>query len=153
MANYAEDKKIERKMCFVVWNPPPQDWVKLNVDGSKISASDSIAAGGVLRDHKKKWLGGFAINKGRGSVLEAELWGIFEGLKIAWKAGYKKMLVESDSQSAVLLLNEKTSLNHPLFSIIQACKALMNKDWSCYIVHTYRESNKAGTAWLALVTP
>ena len=86
MANYAVDTKDEKKTCLLVWNPPAQEWVKLNVDGSMNPDSGSIAAGGVFRDHKKNWLGGFALNKGVGSAIEAEVWGIFEGLKIAWKA-------------------------------------------------------------------
>ncbi|KAK1568870.1 hypothetical protein Q3G72_029974 [Acer saccharum] len=142
MANYVVDNKTEKKTCLLLWNPPSLDWVKLNVDGSMDPDSGSIAAGGVIRDHKKNWLGGFTLNKGMGSVIEVELWGIFEGLKIAWKAGYKKVIVETDSQMAVLLLKDKTPLNHPFFSIIQACKALMEDDWSCHIVHIYRECNK-----------
>ncbi|KAK2662858.1 hypothetical protein Ddye_001432 [Dipteronia dyeriana] len=71
-----------------------------------------------------------------------ELWGILEGLKIIWKAGFKKVIIESDSQAAVDLLSNNSSMNHPLFSIIQACKALINNEWSCNIQHVYRESNR-----------
>ena len=31
---------------------------------------------------------------------------------------------------------------HLLFSIIQACKSFMDKDWSCHIQHAFWESNK-----------
>ena len=82
------------------------------------------------------------MNKGLGSVLEAKMWGILEGLKLAWKADFKKVLVESDSQSGVLLLNNTTPLNYPLFNIIRACKSLLDYDWSCTIHHIYKESNK-----------
>ncbi|KAK2640140.1 hypothetical protein Ddye_027935 [Dipteronia dyeriana] len=40
-----------------------------------------------------------------------------------------------------LILNN-TPLCHPLFNIIHACKSLMGMDWSFYIQHVYRESNK-----------
>lgn len=150
IVNYMEDwwkanndvEKVDGKTCFFVWNLHAQDWVKLNVDGSRNPLLESIAIGGVIRDHKKSWLGGFALNKGTGSVIEAELWGIFEGLKIAWKAGYKKVVVESDSQNAILLLKKNTLANHPLFSIIQECKAIFENEWSCHILHIYRESNR-----------
>ncbi|KAK2634720.1 hypothetical protein Ddye_029512 [Dipteronia dyeriana] len=73
------------------------DWVKLNVDGNMNPILGSITSGGVIKGHKKSWLGGFALNKGTDNVIEAELWGIFEGLKLAWKEGHKKVVVETDS--------------------------------------------------------
>ncbi|KAK3211449.1 hypothetical protein Dsin_016155 [Dipteronia sinensis] len=103
----------------------------------------SIFAGGVIRDNTMNWLVGFALNKGLGSVIEAELWGIFEGLKLVWKVGFRKVIVESDSQSTVLLLSNTIPLNHLLFNIIHVCKSLMENEWSCTIHHVYRESNKA----------
>ena len=69
--------------CLISWIPPPRDWIKLNVDGSLNHDLGSISAGGVIRDDKKMWLTGFAMNKGSGSVIEAELWGILEGLNLA----------------------------------------------------------------------
>ncbi|KAK3222988.1 hypothetical protein Dsin_010013 [Dipteronia sinensis] len=95
-ANYDLDKKVEEKICFLAWNPPAQDWIKLNVDGSMSLVLGSITAGGVIMDHKRNWLDGFSLNKGVGSVIEVELWGIFEGLKIAWKTDHRKIVVESN---------------------------------------------------------
>ncbi|KAK0580349.1 hypothetical protein LWI29_000920 [Acer saccharum] len=141
-ANIDLDKEAKLKMCPLAWSPPPQDWVKINVDGSRNPVEGSIAAGGVIRDHKKKWLYGFALNKGLGSVIEAELWGALEGLKLAWMAGYKKVVLETDSQNAVNLLTNYRSVNHPLYSIIQACVELIKGDWSCHVLHIYRECNK-----------
>ncbi|KAK3222281.1 hypothetical protein Dsin_009306 [Dipteronia sinensis] len=37
---------------------------KLNVDGSMIPESCAISAEGVVRDHRKKWMVGFVLNKG-----------------------------------------------------------------------------------------
>ncbi|KAK3226132.1 hypothetical protein Dsin_005994 [Dipteronia sinensis] len=77
-----------------------------------------------------------------GSIIEAELWGIFEGLQYMWKAGFKNVVVETDSQTSVCLLTNNTPINHPLFSIIHACKALMKNNWCCNIRHVYREGNR-----------
>ncbi|KAI9193852.1 hypothetical protein LWI28_000667 [Acer negundo] len=68
--------------------------------------------------------------------------GIVEGLKIIWKVGFRKVIIESDSQTTVLLVSSKSPLNHPLFILIQECRYLMNHDWSCNIHHVYRESNR-----------
>ena len=102
-----------------------------------------ISAGGIIRDDRMNWIAGFALNRGVGSVLEAEIWGIFEGLKLAWSTGFRKVMVESDSQAAVLLLKSDISHHHPLYSIVHACTKIMANDWSCSIHHIYRESNRA----------
>ncbi|KAK2656616.1 hypothetical protein Ddye_009668 [Dipteronia dyeriana] len=89
-ATNALDKNSNMTTYFLSWIPPSQDWVKLNVNGNMLTHSNVIVAGGVFRDCKKDWLGGFALNKGIGSVVEAELWGIFRGIKIAWKHVYRE---------------------------------------------------------------
>ena len=66
------------------------------------------SAGGVIRDSNGKWLGGFAFNIRSCSITDAELWGIHEGLLLAWDLGLKKVLLESDSACAVEMI-----LKHP----------------------------------------
>ena len=117
-------------------------WVKLNVDGSRKSEMDAISAGGVIRSDSKNWLAGFALNKGSGIVIEAEMWGVYEGLKLVWRAGFRRVLVESDSKYVVMLLTNPTPLNHPLLNIIEDCKKLIDQNWSCTVHHIYRESNR-----------
>ncbi|KAK3212577.1 hypothetical protein Dsin_017283 [Dipteronia sinensis] len=67
------DKEFDLKTCLLSWKPLSQDWVKLNVDGSMSPGLGCIVGGGVMRDPQKNWLGGFAPNKGLGSVIEVEL--------------------------------------------------------------------------------
>ncbi|KAI5333774.1 hypothetical protein L3X38_023906 [Prunus dulcis] len=61
---------------------------------------DAFAAGGVLRDSSGQWMRGFAVNLGVGQVLEAELWGIYLGLKLAWDIGCSAVVLESNSATA-----------------------------------------------------
>ncbi|KAK3188146.1 hypothetical protein Dsin_027707 [Dipteronia sinensis] len=68
----------ELSCISVMWLPPCDGWVKLNVDGSRDGGLGIITAGGVLRNHLKEWVKGFVLNKGIGSALEAELWGLFD---------------------------------------------------------------------------
>jgi hypothetical protein len=37
------------------------------------------------------WLGGFAKGLGGCSIEVAELWGAWEGLKLAWNLGFKRV--------------------------------------------------------------
>ncbi|KAK2662581.1 hypothetical protein Ddye_001155 [Dipteronia dyeriana] len=108
-ANADVDETAVIKSCLVFWNPPAFDWVKLNVHGSMIPELGSISAGGVVRDHRKNWLIGFALNKGTGSVLEAELWGILGGLKLVWKNELNKVFImvfvmQPSDKASILLI-------------------------------------------------
>ncbi|KAL5767245.1 hypothetical protein ACOSQ2_014028 [Xanthoceras sorbifolium] len=71
---------IKDSISLLSWTSPLIGWLKINVDGS--AANDIISAGGVIRDHERNWVRGFSMNIGGGSILEAKLWGILEGLKM-----------------------------------------------------------------------
>ncbi|BBH05684.1 hypothetical protein Prudu_017146 [Prunus dulcis] len=72
-----------------------RDWVKasqagmfkLNVDVSRRAASGYIGASGVIRGANGNWICGFAVNLGKGQILEAKLWGLYFGLHLACDKG------------------------------------------------------------------
>ncbi|CAL2276143.1 unnamed protein product [Prunus armeniaca] len=68
------------------WIAPTYGVCKINTDGSRNSDSGFIGAGSLLRDNYGAWIKGFSVNLGVGSVLEAEMWGIFWGLHLAWES-------------------------------------------------------------------
>ncbi|CAL2255075.1 unnamed protein product [Prunus armeniaca] len=125
------------------WIAPTHGVCKINTDGSRNSDSGSIGAGGLLRDNYGAWIKGFSVNLGVGSVLEAELWGIFWGLHLAWESGFRFVEVESDSCVAVALLSSSTISTHPLFSLISCCKLKVQAGWKCSVKHIFREQNVA----------
>ncbi|KAK3198459.1 hypothetical protein Dsin_021874 [Dipteronia sinensis] len=79
--------------------------------------------------------------EGIGSVLEAELCGMFESLLMSWNSGFRRVIIEYDSLSAVQLHYNEISSNHPLFSLIVSCKSRVATDWNCVVKHVYREGN------------
>ncbi|KAL5857700.1 hypothetical protein ACOSQ3_005158 [Xanthoceras sorbifolium] len=106
------------------------------------SYGGKIYAGGICRDSNKRWLGGFSLNREVGSVIEVELWGIYEGQKAVWGAGHWHIVLESDSLSAIKLLHQDNIDNHPLFNLILkekkiwhhviafgVCNSLFNNFW------------------------
>ncbi|KAK2653366.1 hypothetical protein Ddye_013222 [Dipteronia dyeriana] len=125
----------------VAWSPPTEGWIKLNIDGSQDNKSGTLTAGGVIRNSSSQWVKGFVMKKGCGSVIEAELWGLFEDLKLAWNCGYRKIIVETDSLTTIQLLFLVSNSNHPLFSLLQNCKRMIANEWHCDIVHVFREGN------------
>lgn len=38
---------------------------------------------------------------GDAAALHAEIWAVYTGMKVAWDQGFRKIIVESDSQDAM----------------------------------------------------
>lgn len=53
------------------WSPPPEDFYKLNSDGSLKEGIST--AGGIIRNHLGNWVSGFSMNIGPTSIKDAEL--------------------------------------------------------------------------------
>ncbi|KAL6221814.1 hypothetical protein ACLB2K_005209 [Fragaria x ananassa] len=101
------------------WKKPPKIFFKLNVDGTRVSPIDKIGAGGVIRNHYGDWISGFQVNLGVGEILDAEAWGLFQGLKLAFSLNIKNLIIESDFTILVHLMNNSEFGNHPLGSLLQ----------------------------------
>ncbi|KAJ1383752.1 putative ribonuclease H protein [Sesbania bispinosa] len=65
------------------WMPPEVSWSKINVGGSFLPQSNSMGAGGLVRDSSGNWISGFSSFDGDGDVLLSELIGIGRDLEIA----------------------------------------------------------------------
>lgn len=53
-------------------------------------------AGWIVRDWCGKWKAGFSYNIGTCDSLAAELWAALYGLEIAWKSGFRQVILETD---------------------------------------------------------
>ncbi|KAL5752310.1 hypothetical protein ACOSP7_022495 [Xanthoceras sorbifolium] len=135
----AGENKISRERCLVSsWRPPREGWVKINVDGGMCSELGLIYAGGLIRGSDCNWLGGFSCNRGLGSVLEAELWGVLEGLQLAWNSGFKNVVCECDSLATGNLLHQEAIPFNPFFNIICSCRELLFGSWECQLYHVLK---------------
>ncbi|KAE8736080.1 Detected protein of unknown function [Hibiscus syriacus] len=62
---------------------------------------------GIIGDSAGSWFVGLAKIVGSCSILDAELWGLFEGLRLTWDTGLRRILVESDSKDMITLLSKR----------------------------------------------
>ena len=62
---------------LVGWNPPLEQWFKLNTDGAVSGNICNARVGGLIRNANGCWVSGFIMNIGNCTVLRAELWGMF----------------------------------------------------------------------------
>ncbi|CAN1732103.1 Putative ribonuclease H protein At1g65750 [Linum perenne] len=106
----------------------------LNTDESVISPSGAAAAGGLVRDELGRCCLAFSSNVGYCSITRAELRDIATSLKLAWEAGFKKIVVQADSSAAISLINAE---GHPSHQHAE----LMLRECEVVIYHVYREGN------------
>ncbi|KAL9432672.1 hypothetical protein AB3S75_027656 [Citrus x aurantiifolia] len=124
------------------WKPPPENVFKLNTDGA-CKKMNMAAAGGLIRDANGHWIAGFCANIGISSVTNAELWGLFYGLDLAWKMGIRSLLVKVNSKCITELLADTNNNPNKFSSVIQSIRRLINREWHVCISHIYREANFA----------
>ena len=102
-----------------------------------------------MRDDRGAWITGYYGSCGYTTSLHVELFGIYNGLQIAWQQGFKKIIIcKSDSQLAIeLILWDVNSfhLYHPLILNIQNFR---NLQWDLSFNNLYKEGNKMAD-WLA----
>lgn len=84
---------------WIGWTRSPQDWIKLNPDGSFLAGNHLAGVDGILRNNQGDCVAGFMEKVGCNSIEEAETWGLLQGLKLAWEKGIRKLIVEVDSLS------------------------------------------------------
>ncbi|CAN1179696.1 Putative ribonuclease H protein At1g65750 [Linum perenne] len=134
--------KVRESGSLISWTKPPFGWVKLNIDGSYVEETDSMAIGGVIRDAEGNWVTGYTNYLGRGSALQAELVALRDGLSLSWVLGFRKIQVESDCLDVVEIVAATDIQDHPQAVLGTAIKELLSRSWSCTLSHVFREANK-----------
>ncbi|KAH1083388.1 hypothetical protein J1N35_023149 [Gossypium stocksii] len=107
-----------------------------------IKSINVAGAGGLIRDSNGNWIAGFSRFIGSSMPLQAELWGIADGMKLAWDLRYRKLVMEIDSSIALDLLGDVNAINSPL-SMIRSSNDLRNRPWEVIFCKIYREANRA----------
>jgi hypothetical protein len=60
----------------------------------------------IIRDHIGNWLGGFAKHIDICSTFTAELWGVLEGLCLAWRLRHRNVELDVDSTVVVKVIKD-----------------------------------------------
>ncbi|KAH9788525.1 reverse transcriptase domain-containing protein [Citrus sinensis] len=100
-----------------------------------------MRAGGVIRDYVGNWISGFCMNIGECTVAMAELWGLYQGLILAWEAGIKWLLVEVDSLYVTQMISKQVVVPNVSYALVVAIWDLLDRNWQVCLTHIYREAN------------
>jgi L1 cell adhesion molecule like protein len=134
-----------KEVAHIGWKRPEGDWIMLNTDGA--SRGNSVAGcGGLLRNSNGQWLGGFSHHLGSCNAYLAELWGVLDGLKLAYDRGFKKIALHIDSYVVVQTLQSDKDGSVVGWRVIHEIKRLLAMEWEVRICHSYREANTCADA-------
>ncbi|MBA0650407.1 hypothetical protein Goklo_017829 [Gossypium klotzschianum] len=93
----------------------------------------AAAAGG--RDHTGNLVSWVCAPYGGCLVLEAEIWGAYDGLWQAWELRPRKIILETDSMAAVQLLRGQLA-DKSSIAIVREVRRLLKMQWEVRIQHT-----------------
>ncbi|KAK7272851.1 hypothetical protein RIF29_13891 [Crotalaria pallida] len=110
---------IQNRVFSISWKRPEEGWVKLNTDGSFFQAPESAACGGIMRDHIGSFVSAFSCQLGNCSIIDAELWAILHGLRLAYGRGLRRVVMESDSLVAIRFLQEGCVPTHECAPLVR----------------------------------
>ncbi|KAF7831333.1 ribonuclease H [Senna tora] len=130
------------------WEPPPLGWLKINTDGSASESLGLAGCGGIIRDNKGLWMGGFHSFIGSCSSLDAELWGILRGMMLVKKKELKYVILECDSKDAFELMHKAKYSGFTCNRLIGRIVKLSSELTNLKISHVFRGSNICAD-WLA----
>ena len=127
------------------WQSPDLGWIRLNTDGAS-KGEDIAGCGRVLRGNNGEWICGFSKGLGACSAYVAELWGVFEGLKLALSHGFLRVELLVDSQVVVNTISFAKGGSPTGRTLVQNIRRLLELDWEVKICHSYREANYCADA-------
>ncbi|KAL4348919.1 hypothetical protein GQ457_17G006350 [Hibiscus cannabinus] len=114
LSSYRHESQVEEEAHEKAEEEAPKDETEIQVGG----AISLVSQWGVVRDHFGAFLFSYSKSIGTTTVLQAELWGILEGLRIARDRGCVRIQVQSDSAAAINLLSPPYMLSS--FSLVRS---------------------------------
>ncbi|KAL2896878.1 hypothetical protein RDABS01_038662 [Bienertia sinuspersici] len=123
------------------WEKPPDGWLKINVD-CHISEEGFVGAGAVVRN----WHGDMVVaatrrTRARWDAELAEAWAARLGLRVAYRFGMDKVMLESDSLALISKLANKAQGFSPLFQIIDEIRYYGSLFSAFSVCHVKRGGN------------
>lgn len=128
------------------WRPPNSRWLKLNTDGAVVQAQCQAGCEGIFQDEDGRYFLTYAGHLGVCIVLQAELWAIWHGIRLACERGFRQVTVETDSLVVHKLLTSGWSSLHPSFALVQHILVVSYQGVSVCWSHTLREANQVADA-------
>lgn len=139
----AENHLMGPTLCL--WQPPPQNFVKINVDSSFLFKSKESCLAAVCRDPLGSWLGGIAMNTFCTDAHEAEVRAIHMCLQWAKQQRWDATIISSYCKKVVEEILKKRLISNTC-NIAHDCRELLQGTAGFKLQHDGRESNRVADA-------
>ncbi|KAF8411243.1 hypothetical protein HHK36_003790 [Tetracentron sinense] len=135
--------KWHKEDIQVTWGKPDFGWTKLNFDGSSKGRTGKASIGGVFRNHKAKFLLGYAESIGNTTSTVAELVALQRGLELVLENGWDKIWLEGDAMTLVeIILQRRRVRSLEVQRHVSHINLIMPELENCKLTHIYREGNR-----------
>ncbi|KAI5005258.1 hypothetical protein ZWY2020_032501 [Hordeum vulgare] len=137
-ASTREPKPVQK------WEPPANEWVKINSDGAVSKQGTKGGGGAVFRDHNGGFLMGMCQSFPNISDPEAvEILACKSALHVAVDKNYERVHVELDSKEVVRQINQSSNNLSPLGHWVQEIKELLRSRLEAKVTWVHRSGNGA----------
>ena len=114
---------------WIGWCPLQQNWVTLNTEGCYQKESNQAGGDGILR-------------LGICFAVEAKLWALIHGLRLALNKSIQYLVGEIDSLLAYTWITKNETEYISCSNLVSECKHLIKRSWAIDLQHVYRERNQ-----------
>ncbi|KAH9666470.1 putative reverse transcriptase/RNA-dependent DNA polymerase [Citrus sinensis] len=134
--------ETEQRVPPQTWNPPQDGFVKVNIDAAINFEKNLVGLGVVIRDDSGRvTAAAIKISKFHEDVSYAEAEAMEWGMLVAREAKVKAVIVESDSQGVVNLINNKQGSISEIYWVVSEIQKLAENFECVSIKYTPRSCN------------
>ncbi|KAK9208996.1 hypothetical protein WN944_001357 [Citrus x changshan-huyou] len=127
---------------LTAWNPPQKGFYKVNVDATTNSEKQIAGLGAVIRDENGNVIAAaIKVSKFYGDVCFAEAEAVEWGLQVARNASIESLIVESDAQEIVKLVNTNRGCRSEIFWTISDVQNMLKNFSSVCVQYANRSCN------------
>ena len=100
-----------RRMIWIRWEKPSPGWVRLNIDGLALGNLCRAGCGGIIRNDRGEWLGGFSRCIGVTASFIAELCALRVGLNLCHNMHLQAIDIQIDAKAVVDIMGDPSYSN------------------------------------------
>lgn len=126
-----------------VWEKPPVNWLKMNIDASM---SDNFTNAGfciILRDHTGKFMGAMGYSSIDRDILQAEMMVLLKALRWIQEQCLSNVIIEGDNQEVVNSCNGIISSKQwENVLLVEECQSVLKSLNNCVVQFRKRICNQ-----------
>ncbi|KAH9800798.1 RNase H domain-containing protein [Citrus sinensis] len=133
---------VQSSSKLKAWNPPQRGYFKVNVNAATNSEKQIAGLGAVIRDEVGNVIvAAVKVSKFYGYVFIAEAEAIEWGLQLAGNACIESLIVESDAQEVIKLVNNSRGCRSEIFWTISEVQRVLKSFSSVCVQYSHRSCN------------